>query len=357
MKYKDDWDQVKKRHTAFWEREIIDRCCVSVTAYKKGSNYKPEPFPEKPDDKFNYWTDGEQILRRHRRMFENTYFAGDSFPHIPLYLGAVGHAGYFKNARYRLEDTVWFFPSIHNWEKDQLEFDPDSPLYTKTLELARYFADEGKGEFIISMPDIGGYIDALSHLRGPENVLIDMVEEKEMLHDACDKIREVWHTTNEQVYQIVKGNNEGGCSVGWLDTWAPGRHTQAQCDLSCMISPQAFSEFIVPEIESQASWSDYLLYHLDGFEQIRHLEMLLSIKKLSAIQWTCVEGQPSPLEFIPVLRRIQDAGKGLVIAIKPEELEPLMQQLSSKGLYLILRADSAEEADKMVECVKRLTHE
>lgn len=29
MRYKEDWEQAKKRLTAFWNQEIEDRCCVS----------------------------------------------------------------------------------------------------------------------------------------------------------------------------------------------------------------------------------------------------------------------------------------------------------------------------------------
>ena len=31
MKYVNDWDMIKKRFTAWWDGEIIDRCCASIT--------------------------------------------------------------------------------------------------------------------------------------------------------------------------------------------------------------------------------------------------------------------------------------------------------------------------------------
>ena len=30
MRYKPDWEEAKKRHTAFWNHEILDRCCINV---------------------------------------------------------------------------------------------------------------------------------------------------------------------------------------------------------------------------------------------------------------------------------------------------------------------------------------
>ena len=45
MLYKPDWDMTKKRFEAFWNREILDRCMVAVTARKDNpatSEYPPE---------------------------------------------------------------------------------------------------------------------------------------------------------------------------------------------------------------------------------------------------------------------------------------------------------------------------
>ena len=33
MRYKENWEASKKRLTAFWEQELVDRCCVSVKAF------------------------------------------------------------------------------------------------------------------------------------------------------------------------------------------------------------------------------------------------------------------------------------------------------------------------------------
>lgn len=362
MDYKNDWEKSKERLLALWEGEIVDRCSVSVTAPKQGSNYKPVLLPDDPEEKFKCWTDGEWVLKRYLNYFENTYFGGEAFPQVFLYLGAAGHAGYFKNVRYQVESTtpngtLWFFPSILDWEKDTLEFDPNSILYKKTLEMARYFVSESKGRYFVSQPDISGNADALAHLRGSENLLVDMVLEQERIEEELKKIQQVWLKVSEEIYDITNRNNEGGSTIGWLNTWSPGRHAQMQCDLSVMISPALFNKLMMPELINQSEWMDNALYHFDGVDQTKHLDSLLSIKNLKVIQWTCVAGQPSPLEFIPTLKRIQADGKGLLIIIKPEELEPLMEQLSSKGLYLQLSVSSEDEAREVIKKVERLTHE
>ncbi|PNT91073.1 hypothetical protein [Clostridium thermosuccinogenes] len=357
MKYTNNWSKSKERLRAFWNREILDRCCIWVTAPKDNASYKYYELPEKPEDKIKYWTDGEMVLERYKNIFENTYYAGDAFPILINDLGAAGHAGYFKNARFRFENTVWFFPIIHDWDEDELIFDENSFLYRKTIDLTRYYVSEAKGDFIVSMPDNCGNADALAHLRGSENLLMDMLLEPERVKAALEKIQAAWLRTNEEVYRIVCDNNDGGCSVGWLGTWAPGRHGQLQCDMSVMLSPEMFDQYIMDELRTQSSWMDYCLYHLDGVEQTRHLDKLLSVAGIHAIQWTNVAGQPRATEYLDVLRKIQAAGKGLIIHVEPHEVKVMLENLSSRGLYLLTWAETQRDADDLVRMAEKMTHE
>lgn len=276
---------------------------------------------------------------------------------ICLNLGAAGTAGFFKNVIHQFEDTVWFFPFINDWERDKLEFDCESFLYRKTVELARYFVNESKGSYFVSMADLSGNADSLAHMRGSENLLMDMLTDPDKVHDALDIVYKAWEKVTTEVYEIVRHNNDGGTCIGWLDSWGSGRHDQLQCDLSVMISPQLFDEFIYNELKAQSKIMDSCVYHFDGFEQTRHLDKILLIDTISVIQWTCVSGQPSPLEFIPFLKKIQSSGKGLLMYVTPGEIEPIMEQLSSKGLYLLVRPSSQEEGINILKKVEKLTHE
>ena len=68
-------------------------------------------------------------------------------------------------------------------------------------------------------------------------------------------------------------------------------------------------------------------------------------------------GQPSCLSFIDEPKRIQKAGKSLIIIVTPDQIEPLPDQLSSKGLYLLTSAADQEEAGGILKCVSKWSHE
>ncbi|MEK6795552.1 MAG: trimethylamine corrinoid protein 2 [Spirochaetota bacterium] len=349
-----DWDMVKKRWTAFWNNDIVDRCLVSVQA---PLSHAPKETITDAEEIRRYWTDPERIVKRQRDTMKRTYLAGDAFHVYWHNLGASGHAGYFRDANYEFgQNTMWFHPSVPS--RDAMpEFEPEGFLYSKTLDIARYLSAEAGQEFVVSMPDCSGNVDALASLRGSENVLVDMIDAPDAVRRSLRKIQGVYERTYDDVMPILAKNNDGGSSIGWLRTWAPGLHAQMQSDISVMISPESFNEFVAEELRTQCDYLDYPLYHFDGIEQIRHLDTLLSIKKLRAIQWTQVAGQPKATEHIDVLTRIQKSGKALLICVNPDQIRPLMSALSSKGLALITTAKSADEADAIVSQVQSLTHD
>lgn len=143
-----------------------------------------------------------------------------------------------------------------------------------------------------------------------------------------------------------------------MNLWAGGKLCHIQSDFSVMISSELFDEFVKPELLAQAAWGVRSIYHVDGQEQIRHLDTILSIDSLDAIQWTSVAGQPSPVEFIPQLKRIQAAGKRLVVYPgTANEIQILLTELSSKGLLLSFNANSSDEAQYAIKLAEKLSHE
>ena len=338
-----DFSKVLDRHRAFWQGRLSGPL-FSVVAPKEGR--KPFPYPENEADRINWWTDPQQVIARFRDEFKGTYYAGDAFPVLNHNLGPAGHAGFFKGAVPRYESSIWYEPTLENYA--DLEFDPESFLYRKTLELAKAYAQDAKGEYIVSMPDTVGAADVLSHLRGPDRFMMDFYDKPDEVRAALKKVQAVWEKAMQAVWSAVKDNNYGGGSVGWLNTWAPGFHGQLQCDCSVMLSPEMFGEFICFELEAQSGFLEYSLYHFDGEAQIRHLPHLLSVNKIDAIQWTNVVGQQPVTAYTPVLKEIQQAGKKLILHCAPDEVGVLLESLDGGLMSVFTWAKTQAEADYLV---------
>ena len=356
------FDAIQKRMTALWDRELIDRCCCAVFATGEEAEREFNSYPsDNEEENRKMLVEPEWMLRKHLDLFEHTYFAGDAFPLINLNLGPAGHTAFLKGVRPMYRNTsIWYSAPLEEDEElypEKIVFDPEAYLYRQTFAAAEYLVNEANGRYMVSMPDVSGDIDVLGNIRTTMNLMIDLVSDEDAVHESLDKIQKIWREFIPQIYEIVRKSCLGGSCIGWLHTWAPGFHSQMQADMSVMFSNELYEEFIRKELEEDCSILEYPLYHFDGQEQIRHLDTLLSIENLKMIQWTPVAGQPSPVKFIPQLKRIQSAGKCLHLILKPNEVEPIMTELSSKGLFLLVNVRTKDEADDMMKLVTKLTRE
>jgi hypothetical protein len=371
MYYKDDWDQAKKRLEAFWnEGEIIDRCCVGVFAPRKSS--KLPAFPElqwgpwlggmeefDDDDEKSireWWVDPEQNYQRMNTWFENTYFGGEAIPCTYVNWGAMAMAAFYGSPPAFKKTSAWYPVVIDDWGEWKWKFDKATNQYwQQTVAIVDYLLAKNNGRYFVGTPEFGTAGDLLSLMRGMDNLSMDLYEHPEAVKEAIDVIGNTWVDLHEEIYQKTQPVNDGGV-LAWMSLWSPGRHSQLACDFSTVISPEMFREFFVPEIEKEADWCEYATYHLDGPKAMNsHLDTLLEIDSIHIIEWTPGAGSPPTYsaQYIPQYKKIQAAGKRLYLLADKTEIEPILAELSPKGLYLCTQADSEDEANEILKKVEQ----
>lgn len=124
-----------------------------------------------------------------------------------------------------------------------------------------------------------------------------------------------------------------------------------------MLSPEAFAEFVVPLLGEQCAWLDYSVYHLDGTDCIRHLDHLLAIEELNAVQWSVQSRDdlpgPGDPHWYGLYKRILRAGKSVQIAgVELRQVMPLLDALGPDGVFLAVDCEcehKAREIEEMAE--------
>jgi hypothetical protein len=106
MYYKEDWPQAKERFQAFWQGEIIDRCCIAVKAPRNNTHYIPAEPPHSKEELLMWRLDPEDNLKRMMDEFQNTYYAGEAYPATTMCLGASVMAGFYGSPPEFREETV-----------------------------------------------------------------------------------------------------------------------------------------------------------------------------------------------------------------------------------------------------------
>jgi hypothetical protein len=125
------------------------------------------------------------------------------------------------------------------------------------------------------------------------------------------------------------------------------------CDISCMLSPRQFEELFLPPLIETMHMVDHRIYHLDGTVALQHLDRLLDVPEIQAIQWVPGDGHEAVLQWVPLIRRIQKAGKGVQVCARPEDVPGLLNEVSARGLCIVTTCDSEQEARDLLDVASR----
>ncbi len=353
MQTKGDWDQVQQRYLAWWQCEVIDRACIQVTAPR--ADVTPRPIPD-PGSVEARWTNIAYVVESQGERLRCTYYGGEAFPLFNPNLGPDIFAGFLGAPIHFAPDTSWADPVIADWEtRPAFALDPGNHWWRLQTDLLAAAVQAGHGRWLTGIPDTHAGGDALAALRGRQALCLDLIDHPAAVQAAMAELAAMVDPVYTAFYALLDWQAQGSSS-GWLPTWSTGRCNVIQCDLLALISPAMFERFFLEELIVQARWLDQVIYHLDGPQCIRHLDLLLAIPEIRAIQWVPGAGQPPMSHWIPLLRRIQAAGRALHLTVTPDEVETLFTELAPNGLMLHTSVASEAEARALVRAVARWTH-
>jgi hypothetical protein len=350
--YKPDLVEAEQRLEGWWDHEVVDRVCLQITAPR--TDVPSEPYSQ-PLDLEQQWLDIDYVLACLEHDMSHTYFGGEA---LPITWSNVGPDVFsaFLGAEVELAPrTTWVHPLIEDWDRmPQLEVQQDGLWWQLQYNLMRRGQELGEGRWLVSFPDSHTGADALFALRGRSALCLDFYDAPQRVREAMLPIRAAGRQVYDAYFKLLKPEVQG--SSGWCYAWAQGRCNVDQCDSMALISPQTFVTFFDEWLQEELSWFDRIVWHLDGPECLPHLDYLLSQPKIKAIQWVPGDGMPPQSQWIPLLKRIQAAGKGLHLSVYPWEVEILTRELASPGLMLSTSVTSQTEADQMLRNVAKWTH-
>ena len=253
------------------------------------------------------------------------------------------------------EDTIWIHPDPNY--TDDIRFDPHHPNYQLHKDLLRACKKKAQGHYYVGMPDLMEGLDVLAAIKGTDRVLLDTVMQPEVLERQMQQINDIYFKVFDELYDIIREGDE--MAFCYFSSWAPGRMSKLQCDLSTMISTDDYRRFVQPFIREQCQKIDYTLYHLDGVGAMHHLDALLEIKELNAIQWTPGVGEPqggSP-KWYDLYKKILAGGKSILASwVTLDELRPLLDNIGGEGVHLEMDFHNEREVEQALQIVDDFNH-
>ena len=80
------------------------------------------------------------------------------------------------------------------------------------------------------------------------------------------------------------------------------------------------------------------VFHLDGKGMLKHLDRILEVPEIQAIQWVHGVGDDLPImQWAPVIRKIQAAGKGVVVDLQMRRTGAVHCRIAARGALSVHR--------------------
>ncbi|HJX70515.1 MAG TPA: hypothetical protein VJ346_01140 [Bacteroidales bacterium] len=344
LTWKQNWDESKKRYLDWWNGKGL---VISMWEHldKDGKPHESVTPPLPPKDINQYWFDPDwRAAYLHYRLSKSS-FKADILPVANTHLGPGSLSAILGAELEGGEDTIW----IKHREDfgDEIVFDEKNKWWQLHLDLLKACKRYSQGKYFVGCPDLIEGLDTLASLKGIQPVLTDMLLRPEVLKNQLQKINEIYFRVFNTVYEIIREGDE--MAFCYFSIWGPAKVSKLQCDISVMISEEDFRNFALPYLREQCQKIDYTLYHLDGVDAIRHLDAVLEIEELNAVQWTPGEGEPQggDKQWYDLYKKILAKGKSVMPCwVETHELKPLLDNVGATGLNILMHFKSERDIDE-----------
>lgn len=348
MKFKPNWPEAQARLTALWQGKKLDRPCISVTAPADSPNLPTAPpMPENPQDR---WLNPDWVLPHLRQSIQGNCWLGEA---IPSYLLMAGWVFCYGARPGFSPHTIWHQPEAVDFSMPpNFQEDWDDPLCQDYLELySRVLEEAGKDNFLLGRPCLLPGNDLLAARMGTQDFLTALADEPEWMEQAIRQIAEAQIRVADRFAALAqeRGHQYWYGNAGWMPFWAPEPYMSTQSDVSCMISPQMFQRFVVPELDALGS-NGPIWYHLDGGDARQHLDTLLSLPYLKVIQYVPApfEAENGP-EHAAFYRRIQERGRIVHVQVRFDLVLELLKQVDPHRICILTGAPSKKAAEELLK--------
>ncbi|HRW05804.1 MAG TPA: hypothetical protein P5121_11945 [Caldilineaceae bacterium] len=351
LAYKADFAQTVTRFAAWWEGDLLDRPPVTVRVTPSRPYQGP---PANHATERARWLDVEYVVDAAIATMEQRDYVGDTFPIFWPNVGPEISATPYGCELTYTADTSWSTPVVQrcaDWQQILTRTPDFTNLYWQTVErMTDYALARCDGRYIVGLSDLHGNYDILAALRDPMQLCIDLMDCPALVRQAGRHVAQGFVAGFERLYAKVRAAGFG--TTTWLPFYHEGPAYVPSCDFWCMLSPQMAQEMILPDLLVEMAPMERTIFHLDGPQALRHLDLLLDLPQLNAIQWVYGAGRGPAARWIAVYQRILRAGKSVqLLARDPADALAVLAETGTRGVWVTVEEPfaSVEEAAHFVD--------
>lgn len=346
---KPDFDMAMKRIYAWYDGDIIDRAPIRFTSHNSfvSEKHRNKLFTNVKDKWFDVGFQIECFIDSIREK----KFLGETFPVYWPNLGPNVYAAFYGCILEYAEVTSWAKPCIHEWQDlAGLEFKKENEYFSKIVELTNAALEVCNGRFMVGYTDLHPGLDCVAAWRDSQELCFDLYDNPREVKAAIDKATNEFQRVFDYFDLLLKSKRQ--LSVSWMEIPSFGKMHIPSCDFTAMISEAQFEEFYLPELQAEVKPMTHNIFHLDGKDVARHLDKILEVPEIQAVQWVQGVGGDKPImQWIPLIKKIQSKGKSVVVDLEADELEEFISVVGPQGIFLCM---PVKDEDSQKQILKRL---
>lgn len=344
--------EARERMRAFWKNENKDRPSLFIRA--KNPRYSPLPDMTVGQDLKSLDLQPAYHASLMTRWTDKYEWLAEAFPGHQLTWGScLVTLPVLAGGDYEYHDSAWIRPRPQVLDLEPPVFDPHHPVIAKLEACYRAAIESIRGRGFVSGPVMIDGLTALSMFVTPEQLCLDLIERPDDVRAWAGALNKMFTQIYDHFYKFIMSCGGNGDSVCFFGPLMEGKSESVQCDFAVMMSPRMFEKFTLPDLITVTESLDTSLYHLDGVEQLRFLDLLAQVPRLTGIQWNPQPGVGPVTDWIDAFKKIKSREWVLFIHCDHvEEAVTLTRALGPEGLYL--RLPDYETVEEAEACIRRL---
>jgi hypothetical protein len=343
-------------HNNFWNRVDTQRPLVSfrIGEYFFSRHFKESRRLLRSGKKITpdmlhveaFIDDYERMYTEILSIGQDGFWVAEPFTGIPWMEGILGCNIYATESSYVSSPWLKKLDEI-----DKIRFDYENKWFKKYMEFLVKLKKISKSRFPIGQPILRGPSDMAGAIMGQTELVYALHDNPKKMKTLFNKVTDIFLKLISEHYKVIS-DFHGGYSLGFYHVWAPGKCIWYQEDLSALLSPVYYCNFLKECNEKICEDYKYTAMHIHPASFFL-IDELMKIDNLKVIQVNKDIGGPSIKEMMPHLKKIINS-KRLIIwgDLDFYDLDIILHELPSKGLYLTILAETIEEAERIFKYIK-----
>ncbi|MFH2116319.1 MAG: hypothetical protein ABIJ86_17595, partial [Spirochaetota bacterium] len=236
--------------------------------------------------------DYEHMFGMSEAIGQDAFWVAEPFTGIPwmeAMLGCEVHAG---------AESFISKPWMNSLDEiDKVGFDSGNPWLLKYLEFTEKLADCSAGRFPVGMPIMRGPSDLVGAIMGQTEMVLSLSDEPERMKGFFNRVTDAFIDVITAQEKLIPAFH-GGSALGFYHVYCPGKSIWYQEDLSAIMSPALYREFLAEPERRICAGRDHTAIHLHPASFFM-LDELLAKDDLKAIEVNKDVGGPTIEEMLP----------------------------------------------------------